>query len=65
VRRKGIEYVKFASPREDGTLKVVGPFTMYWMLPHLSEDITEESNVALLILLQAVIAFGAVFLLVF
>jgi UDP-N-acetylglucosamine--dolichyl-phosphate N-acetylglucosaminephosphotransferase len=65
VRRKGIEYEKFASPREDGTLEVVGPFTMYWMLPHLSDNITEESNVALLILLQAVIAFGAVFLLVF
>ncbi len=64
VRHKGIEYVKFASPREDGTLKVVGPFTMYWMLPHLSKNITEERNVALLILLQAIIAFGAVFLLV-
>jgi UDP-N-acetylglucosamine--dolichyl-phosphate N-acetylglucosaminephosphotransferase len=65
VRRRRIEYVKFASPREDGTLEVVGPFTMYWMLPYLSENVTEESNVALLILLQAVIAFGAVFLLVF
>jgi UDP-N-acetylglucosamine--dolichyl-phosphate N-acetylglucosaminephosphotransferase len=65
VRRKGIEYAKFASPREDGTLEVVGPFTLYWMLPHLSDNITEERNVALLILLQAVIAFGAVFLLVF
>ena len=65
VRRKGIEYVKFASPREDGTLEVVGPFTMYWMLPHLSENVTEERNVALLILFQAIIAFGAVFLLVF
>jgi UDP-N-acetylglucosamine--dolichyl-phosphate N-acetylglucosaminephosphotransferase len=64
VRRKGIEYVKFARPRENGTLEVVGPFTMYWMLPHLSENITEERNVALLILLQAIIAFGAVFLLV-
>jgi UDP-N-acetylglucosamine--dolichyl-phosphate N-acetylglucosaminephosphotransferase len=65
VRRKGIEYAKFATPRENGTLEVVGPFTLYWMLPHLSENVTEERNVALLILLQAVIAFGAVFLLVF
>jgi UDP-N-acetylglucosamine--dolichyl-phosphate N-acetylglucosaminephosphotransferase len=65
VRRKGIQYTKFASAREDGTLEVVGPFTMYWLLPHLSDNVTEESNVALLILLQAVIAFGAVFLLVF
>jgi UDP-N-acetylglucosamine--dolichyl-phosphate N-acetylglucosaminephosphotransferase len=65
VRRKGIEYEKFAKPREDGTLEVVGPFTMYWMLPHLSENVTEKSNVALLILLQAIIAFSAVFLLVF
>ncbi|MHA2067015.1 MAG: hypothetical protein ACXABY_21825, partial [Candidatus Thorarchaeota archaeon] len=65
VRRKKIEYAKFASSRKDGTLEVVGPFTMYWLLPHLSDNVTEESNVALLILLQAVIAFGAVFLLVF
>lgn len=64
VHRKGIDYVKFASPREDGTLEVVGPFTMYWILPHLSDNVTEKKNVALLILLQAVIAFGAVLLLV-
>ena len=64
VHRKGIEYVKFASPREDGTLEVVGPFTMYWILPHMSDNVTEKRNVSLLILIQAVIAFSAVFLLV-
>jgi UDP-N-acetylglucosamine--dolichyl-phosphate N-acetylglucosaminephosphotransferase len=63
VHRKGIEYVKFASPREDGTLEVVGPFTMYWILPHMSDNVTEKRNVSLLILIQAVIAFSAVFLL--
>jgi UDP-N-acetylglucosamine--dolichyl-phosphate N-acetylglucosaminephosphotransferase len=60
IRRKNIEYVKFASPRDDGTLEVVGPFTMYWIFPHFSKRITEKRNVNLLILLQAVIAFGAV-----
>ncbi|MFX1263184.1 MAG: hypothetical protein ACFFAZ_13935, partial [Promethearchaeota archaeon] len=65
VHRRGIEYVKFASPREDGTLEVEGPFTMYWLLPYLSENVTEKRNVALLILLQAIIAFSAVFLLAF
>jgi len=65
VKRKNIDYVKFASPREDGTLEVVGPFTMYWILPYLSKRITEKRNVLLLILLQAVIAFGAITLLLF
>lgn len=65
VRRKGIEYVKFASSREDGTLEVVGPFTMYWLIPSFSKNITEKRNVTLLVLLQAIIAFGAVVLLVF
>ncbi len=60
VNRKGIEYVKFANPREDGTLEVVGPFTMYWMLPHFSKRMTEKRNVLLLLLLQALIAYGAV-----
>ncbi|MFW9839240.1 MAG: hypothetical protein ACFFE7_17125 [Candidatus Thorarchaeota archaeon] len=60
VKRKGIEYVKFASPREDGTLEVIGPFTMYWVLPHFSSNITEKRNVRLLVLLQALIAYGAV-----
>lgn len=64
VHRKGIEYMKFARPREDGTLEVVGPFTMYWILPHMSDNVTEKRNVSLLILLQAVIAFSAVFILV-
>ena len=65
VRRKEIEYVKFASPREDGTLEVVGPFTLYWILPHFSRKVTEKRNVLLLLLLQALVAYGAVaFLLV-
>ena len=63
VKRRGIEYEKFATPREDGTLKVVGPFTMYWILPHLSKDMTEKRNVMLLLVLQALIAYGAVILL--
>jgi UDP-N-acetylglucosamine--dolichyl-phosphate N-acetylglucosaminephosphotransferase len=65
VKRKNMEYRKFASPREDGTLEVVGPFTMYWILPHLSNKITEKRNVNLLMLIQAVIAFGAVIVLLF
>ena len=65
VKRKGIEYAKFATPREDGTLEVVGPFTMYWILPHFSKNMTEKRNVLLLLLIQALIAYGAVtFLLV-
>jgi UDP-N-acetylglucosamine--dolichyl-phosphate N-acetylglucosaminephosphotransferase len=60
VKRKGTEYVKFATPREDGTLEVVGPFTMYWILPHFSKKMTEKRNVLLLLLLQALIAYGAV-----
>ena len=60
VKRTGIEYAKFASPREDGTLEVVGPYTMYWVLPHFSAKMTESRNVKLLILLQAVLAYGAI-----
>ncbi|MFW9962342.1 MAG: hypothetical protein ACFFCX_02150 [Candidatus Sifarchaeia archaeon] len=60
VKRKGIDYVKFASPREDGTLEVIGPFTVYWILPYFSKRITEKWNVRLLLLLQALIAYGAV-----
>ena len=63
VKRAGIEYEKFAKPREDGTLEVVGPFTLYWVLPHLSKNITEKKNVLALLLIQAVIAYGAVALL--
>jgi len=60
VKREGIEYAKFATPRADGTLEVVGPFTMYWILPHFSKNMTEKRNVLLLLLLQALIAYGAV-----
>jgi len=65
VRRRNIEYVKFASAREDGTLEVAGPFTMYWIFPHFSKRITEKRNVLLLLLLQAAIAYGAVTILLF
>jgi UDP-N-acetylglucosamine--dolichyl-phosphate N-acetylglucosaminephosphotransferase len=60
VRRKEVEYVKFASPREDGTLEVIGPFTLYWVLPHFFRKINEKRNVLLLLLLQALVAYGAV-----
>ncbi|MCF2135766.1 MAG: hypothetical protein K9W43_00830 [Candidatus Thorarchaeota archaeon] len=59
VKRTGIEYQKFATPREDGTLSVVGPFTMYWVLPHFMR-IDEKRNVRLLWLIQAIVAYGAV-----
>ena len=65
IRRKNVEYAKFATPREDGTLEVVGPFTMYWIFPYLSKRMTEKRNVLLLLLLQAVIAYGAVSILLF
>jgi UDP-N-acetylglucosamine--dolichyl-phosphate N-acetylglucosaminephosphotransferase len=60
VKRKKIEYRKFASPREDGTLEVIGPFTMYWILPHFFQNMTEKRNVLLLLLIHALIAYGAV-----
>ncbi len=63
VRRSGIEYAKFAKPREDGTLEVIGPFTLYWVFPHLSKNVTEKRNVNLLLLLQAIFAFGGVIIL--
>ncbi len=63
VKRTGMEYVKFASPREDGTLEVVGPYTMYWVLPHFFKNMTEKKNVIILVIFQALLAYGAVFLL--
>ncbi|MHA2205405.1 MAG: hypothetical protein ACXABC_06040 [Candidatus Thorarchaeota archaeon] len=63
AKRKGIEWEKFAKPREDGTLQVLGPFTLYWLLPHFSKKITEKKNVAILILLQAILAYLAVLML--
>jgi len=62
VKRKGIEWVKFAKPREDGTLEVAGPFTMYWILPHFFKNITEKRNVILLLLFQAFLVYGALIL---
>lgn len=65
VKRAGKDWTKFASPREDGTLEVVGPFTVYWILPWLSKRITERRNVIVLVLIQAILAYGAVLLLLF
>ncbi|MHA1653587.1 MAG: hypothetical protein ACTSVT_06265 [Candidatus Thorarchaeota archaeon] len=62
VKKTGIEYRKFAAPREDGTLEVVGPFTMYWILPYFMR-IDEKRNVLLLLLIQAIIAYGATMIL--
>lgn len=63
INRTHGEYRKFAKPREDGTLEVAGPYTMYWILPHFLKNVTEKKNVSLLVLLQAIIAYGAVALL--
>ncbi|TFH04050.1 MAG: hypothetical protein E4H14_15535 [Candidatus Thorarchaeota archaeon] len=62
VKRKNIKWVKFAEPRDDGTLEVVGPFTIYWVLPHFFKNITEKRNVALLLLFQAILVYGAIIL---
>ena len=62
VKRKGIGWVKFAKPRDDGTLEVAGPFTVYWVLPHFFKNITEKRNVSLLILFQAILVYGALLL---
>jgi len=59
VKRLGIQYAKFAQVKEDGTLEVLGPYTMYWVFPHFFK-ITEKRNVQMLLLLQAIIAFGGV-----
>ena len=63
VKRKGIEWQKFATPRDDGTLKVIGPFTIYWIFPYFFKKMTEKRNVALLLLIQVIIVYGAVFVL--
>ncbi|MFW9843639.1 MAG: hypothetical protein ACFFEV_03610 [Candidatus Thorarchaeota archaeon] len=62
VKRNGDEWVKFATPRDDGTLEVVGPFTVYWVLPHFFKDMTEKRNVTLLVLFQAILVYGAILL---
>ncbi|TFG26969.1 hypothetical protein EU528_13585 [Candidatus Thorarchaeota archaeon] len=62
VKRNGIKWEKFAKPRDDGTLEVVGPFTIYWVLPHFFNNITEKRNVSLLILFQALLVYGALLL---
>jgi len=60
VKRKNIEWAKFAKPRDDGTLEVAGPFTIYWVLPHFFRNMTEKRNVALLMLFQAILVYGAI-----
>lgn len=65
VKRTSDDWVKFASPREDGTLEVVGPYTMYWILPSISNKITEKRNVILLALAQAILAYGAIWVFLF
>ena len=62
VKRKNIGWVKFATPREDGTLEVAGPFTIYWVLPHFFKNMTEKRNVSLLLLFQAILVYGAIIL---
>lgn len=64
VKRKGIDWQKFARPRDDGTLEVIGPFTIYWILPYFFKNITEKKNVALLLLFQALLVYGALLLII-
>jgi len=63
VKRTGMDYQKFAKPKEDGSLAVIGPYTMYWLLPHLFGNVTEKKNVSFLIVLQAILAYGGIVLL--
>ncbi len=62
VKRNKIEWSKFAKPRDDGSLEVVGPFTVYWILPHFFNNMTEKRNVNLLLLFQAILVYGALIL---
>jgi len=65
VKQNNREWAKFAKPREDGTLEVIGPFTVYWIFPWLSKRVTEKTNVRILVLIQAILAYSTVFLLLF
>lgn len=62
VKRNGVAWAKFAKPRDDGSLEVVGPFTVYWILPHFFNNMTEKRNVSLLLLFQAILVYGALIL---
>lgn len=62
VKRNNMKWEKFAKPREDSSLEVLGPFTMYWILPHFFKSMTEKRNVALLLLFQAILVYGALIL---
>lgn len=59
VKKTNERWTKFASPREDGTLEVIGPYTLYWILPSVSRKITEKRNVILLVLGQAILVYIA------
>ncbi|MCK5239806.1 MAG: hypothetical protein KAR33_09680 [Candidatus Thorarchaeota archaeon] len=65
VKRTKEDWVKFAAPREDGTLEVKGPYTMYWLLPAISKKITEKRNVIVLVLLQALLAYISIAIFLF
>jgi UDP-N-acetylglucosamine--dolichyl-phosphate N-acetylglucosaminephosphotransferase len=65
VKRTKEGWVKFASPREDGTLEVVGPYTLYWLLPSISKKITEKRNVIALVLIQAALAYVSIIVFLF
>ncbi|MFW9849763.1 MAG: hypothetical protein ACFFF4_11520 [Candidatus Thorarchaeota archaeon] len=65
VRISKEDWVKFATPREDGTLDVVGPYTMYWILPSISKKITEKRNVIVLVLVQALLAYISIAIFLF
>ena len=62
VKRNKTEWTKFAKPRDDGSLEVDGPFTVYWILPHFFNNMTEKRNVNLLLLFQAILVYGALIL---
>ena len=62
VKRNNTGWEKFAKPRDDGSLEVAGPFTIYWVLPHFFKDMAVKRNVALLLLFQAILVYGAILL---
>ncbi len=64
IWRTGKEYVKFASVRPDGSLEVIGPYTLYWLVPYLFRRTGEKRNVMILVLIQAIIAYTGVAMLI-
>ncbi len=65
VWRKGISYAKFATVRPDGSLEVIGPYTMYWLIPYLFKNTGEKRNVELLVIIQAIIAYTGMAMMIF